>query len=53
MIWLYKTDIWWKSKILLHVYIWHKYIADESKTRYDTSNYELDHGTIKRTGITC
>ena len=55
MVWLCKTKIWWKSKIVLYGYRYTykpyvyinaddicKDIAEEIETRFDTSNYELD-----------
>ena len=51
MVWLCKTKIWWKSKIVLYRYIFivyiktddiYKDIAEDVETRFDTLNYELD-----------
>ena len=52
LVWLGKTKIWWKSKILLYRYrLFIVYIkrddiyvdiAEDVETRFDTSNYELD-----------
>ena len=52
MVWLCKTKIWWKSKIVLYGYrqfhcirkktYIYKDIAEDVETRFDTSNYELD-----------
>ena len=55
LVWLCKTKIWWKSKILLYGYRqfhslhknrWYlgiyKDIAENVETRLDNSNYELD-----------
>ena len=51
MVWLFKTKIWWKSKIILYgnrrfiVYIKtndiYKDVAEDVEIRFDTSNYEL------------
>ena len=51
MVWLCKTKIWWKNKILLngcrfieHIKTDHIYkdIVEDIEIRFDTSNYELD-----------
>ena len=52
MVWLCKTKIWWKIKIVLHGYRQfhcihknsniYKEIAEDIEARIDTSNYELD-----------
>ena len=57
MVWLCKTQIWWKSKAVLYGYrLWfgygfiayiktdaiYKYITEDVETRFDASNYELD-----------
>ena len=52
LVWLGKTKIWWKSKILLYRYrLFIVYIkrddiyvdiAEDVETRFDTSNYESD-----------
>ena len=49
MIWLCKTKIWKKSKIVLYRFIVYiktddiyKDIAEDAETKFDTSNYELD-----------
>ena len=52
MVWLSKTKIWWKRKIVLFQYRWfhcthkkdgvYKDISEDVGTRFDTSNYELD-----------
>ena len=48
MIWLCKTKIWWKSKIVLYDFIVYikaddiyKDIVEDVETRFATSNYEL------------
>ena len=43
MVWLCKTKIWWKRKIVYikTSYIW-KDIGEGVETIFDTSNYELD-----------
>ena len=49
--WLSRTEIWWKSKIMLYGY--KQFVckkaddmyndnAEDAGTRFDTSNYELD-----------
>ena len=56
MTWLFKTNIWWNSKIVLNgcsfiVYIktdyMYKDIAADVETKFDTSNYELDRSLKK------
>ena len=52
LVWLCKTKIWWKIKIVLHGYRQfhcihknsniYKEIAEDIEARIDTSNYELD-----------
>ena len=52
MVWLWKTKIWSKSKIVLYGYgkfdcihkkdDIYKDIAEDVETRFDTSNYELE-----------
>ena len=52
MVRLCKTNIWWKSKIVLYGYSFivyiktdhiYKDITEDVETRFDTSNYDLDY----------
>ena len=42
MVWLCKTEIQWKSKIIVHIKTNDIAIGEDVETKFGSANYELD-----------